>query len=144
LQNEKNIINSTEQHSAYAHIAARRNRPWKGEEEVRVAWVSALEAALAVHFDTERSNKDGSYNNVIIEFKAPGLFKGSKSSAKFKEAIDKRLLPYIQREAKNQVSPPPITSALRLTAITSVLPKCATALFTPSTLSHSPNMPLAW
>ncbi len=72
---------------------------------MRVAWVSALEAALNVHFDAERSKKDSSYNNVIIEFKAPGFFKGSKSSAKFKEAIDKRLLPYIQREAKKSGIP---------------------------------------
>lgn len=97
---------STAQHStAHAHIAARRNRPWQGEEEVRVAWVSALEAALNIHFDAERAKKDSSYNNVIIEFKAPGFFKGSKSSAKFKEATDQRLLPYIQREAKKSGIP---------------------------------------
>ncbi|NCN87971.1 MAG: N-6 DNA methylase [Gallionella sp.] len=91
--------------TAYAHIAARRNRPWQGEEEVRVAWVSALEAALNIHFDAERAKKDGSYNNVIIEFKAPGLFKGKKNSPKFKEATDQRLLPYIQREAKKSGIP---------------------------------------
>ena len=93
------IIDRTAQQMAYAHISARRKRPWKGEEEVRVAWVSALEAALNVHFDAERAKKDSSYNNVIIEFKAPGFFKGCKSSAKFKEAIEQRLLPYIRREA---------------------------------------------
>lgn len=92
-------IHSTAQQTAYTHIAARRKRPWKGEEEVRVAWVSALEAVLNVHFDAERAKKDSSYNNVIIEFKAPGFFRGSKSSAKFKEATEQRLLPYIQREA---------------------------------------------
>jgi len=91
--------------TAYAHIAARRNRPWQGEEEVRVAWVSALEAALNIHFDAERAKKDGSYNNVIIEFKAPGLFKGKKNSPKFKEATDQRLLPYIRREAKKSGIP---------------------------------------
>ncbi|MQY52452.1 N-6 DNA methylase [Rhodocyclus tenuis] len=80
-------------------MAARRRRPWCGEEEVRVAWVSALELVLNVHFDAERAKKDSSYNNVIIEFKAPGFFKGAKSSAKFKEATEKRLLPYIRREA---------------------------------------------
>jgi hypothetical protein len=61
--------------------------------------VSGLETAMGIHFDAERAKKDSSYNNVIIEFKAPGLFKGSKTSAKFKEATNKRLLPYIQREA---------------------------------------------
>jgi hypothetical protein len=84
---------------AYKAIAAKRNRPWKGEEEVRIAWVSALEAALNIHFDAERARKDSSYNNVIIEFKAPGLFKGSKCSAKFKEATEDRLLPYIKKDA---------------------------------------------
>ncbi|EGR4466707.1 SAM-dependent methyltransferase [Vibrio cholerae] len=96
----QNIISdSKSQHGAFTHISAKRNRPWKGEEEVRLAWVSALEAALGLHFDAERARKDCSYNNVIIEFKAPGYFKSSKSSAKFKEAIDERLLPYIKREA---------------------------------------------
>lgn len=84
---------------AFNHIAAKRKRPWQNEEEVRLAWVAGLEAAMGIHFDAERTKKDSSYNNVIIEFKAPGFFKGSKTSAKFKEATDKRLLPYIQREA---------------------------------------------
>lgn len=84
---------------AYLAIQSKRQRPWKGEEEVRIAWVSALEAATGLHFDAERAKKDSSYNHVIIEFKAPGLFKGSKSSAKFKEAVVERLLPYIQRES---------------------------------------------
>jgi hypothetical protein len=70
-----------------------------------MAWVSALETALNIHFDTERAKKDGSYRNVIIEFKAPGFFKGNKSSAKFKEATEKRLLPYIKREAKKSGIP---------------------------------------
>jgi len=85
---------------AYNQIAARRSRPWKGEEEVRIAWVSALEAALGVTFDAERAQKDSSYHNVIIEFKSPGAFNGSKHSPKFREAIYERLLPYIKREAE--------------------------------------------
>jgi hypothetical protein len=85
--------------SPFDRIDAKRNRPWANEEEVRLAWVAALEAGLDIHFDAERAKKDSSYNNVVIEFKAPGLFKGSKFSAKFKEATDKRLLPYIKREA---------------------------------------------
>ena len=92
-------------HVAYELIAAKRNRPWQGEEEVRIAWVSALEMVLGIHFDAERIKKDSSYNNVIIEFKAPGFFKGKKSSAKFKEATQARLLPYIQREAKKSGIP---------------------------------------
>ena len=85
---------------AFSAIQSKRQRPWQGEEEVRLAWVSALESAAGLHFDAERAKKDSSYNHVIIEFKAPGFFKGSKSSAKFKEATELRLLPYIQRESK--------------------------------------------
>nr|WP_315467653.1 N-6 DNA methylase [uncultured Undibacterium sp.] len=90
---------------AFKHIAAKRKRPWQNEEEVRLAWVAGLEAAIGIHFDAERAKKDSSYNNVIIEFKAPGLFKGSQTSAKFKEATQKRLLPYIQREAAKSGTP---------------------------------------
>lgn len=85
--------------TAFLEIAARRSRPWVNEAEVRLAWIGALEKALHIHFDAERAYKDGSYNNVIIEFKGPGLFKASKTSAKFKEATEQRLLPYIEREA---------------------------------------------
>jgi hypothetical protein len=90
------------QAAVYNAIQEKRNRPWANEEEVRLAWVSALESGLGVHFDAERAKKDSSYNNVIIEFKAPGLFNGSKSSPKFKEATDDRLLKYIKRAAKSQ------------------------------------------
>jgi hypothetical protein len=85
--------------TAFLVIQSKRQRPWQVEEEVRIAWITALEAATGLHLDAERDNKDSSYNHVIIEFKAPGLFKGSKASAKFKEATELRLLPYIQREA---------------------------------------------
>lgn len=90
---------------AFQHISARRDRPWANEEEVRLAWVGGLESALGIHFDAERAKKDSSYNNVIIEFKAPGLFKGSKFSPKFKEATEKRLLPYIKRDATESAIP---------------------------------------
>jgi len=82
---------------AYNHISERRDRPWSNEEEVRVAWVSGLEAALGVHFDAERARIDSSYNNVVIEFKAPGFFKAKKTSQKFREATEDRLLPYIKK-----------------------------------------------
>lgn len=88
------------QKAAFDRISVKRNRPWQGEEEVRLAWVPSLEEALGgISFDAERSNNDGRYNNVIIEFKGPGLFRSSQSSAKFKEALEDRLLPYIQRAA---------------------------------------------
>lgn len=93
---EKSLAANT----AYTAIQARRNRPWVNEEEVRLAWVSTLEAITGLHLDAERAKKDSSYNHVVIEFKAPGSFNGSKTSSKFKEATERRLLPYIQREAK--------------------------------------------
>jgi len=43
--------------TAYKHIATKRNRPWKNEEEVRIAWVAGLEKALDIHFDSERAKK---------------------------------------------------------------------------------------
>lgn len=85
--------------NAFAAISASRIRPWKGEEEVRIAWVSALQASLGMIFDAERAKNDLRYNNVIIEFKAPGLFNGSMKSPKFKEAMELRLLPYIKKAA---------------------------------------------
>lgn len=91
--------------SAFTQINERRQRPWSGEEEVRLAWVSALENVLGVHFDAERARVDSSYNNVIIEFKAPGFFRGSKASTKFLEATDNRLLPYIKRLAETRNIP---------------------------------------
>ena len=78
---------------AFRMIEERRMRPWQGEEEIRLAWVSALEAATGLHFNAERAREDSSYNNVIIEFKGPSLFRGSKASAKFIEATEERLLP---------------------------------------------------
>lgn len=89
----------------YEAIDDRRRRPWHNEEEVRVAWIGALETGLGIVFDAERGRKDGSYNNVIIEFKGPGLFRGSKSSPKFKEATEERLLPYIIAAADREGRP---------------------------------------
>lgn len=85
--------------TGFAYIEKRRTKPWRGEEEVRAAWVGALELECDELLDLERTRKDSSFNNVIIEFKAPGLFNGSKTSAAFRNASEKRLLPYIEREA---------------------------------------------
>jgi hypothetical protein len=84
---------------AYKAINHKRHLPWHGEEEVRLIWVSALEVATGFDFDAERRKLDSSFNNVIIEFKAPGLFHGKKNSTSFKEAMNKRLLPYIQKSS---------------------------------------------
>jgi hypothetical protein len=99
-------ITDIERKKVFDQINAKKQRPWQGEEEVRLAWISAIEVTLGIHFDAERARKDGSYNHVLIEFKAPGLFKGSKKSAKFKEATTQRLLPYILRESKKTGIPP--------------------------------------
>ena len=72
------------------------------EEEVRLAWVRALEAALGVVFDAERGKRDLSYNNVVIEFKGPGKFNGKTTSPAFQEAVHERLLLYIRRTAKKE------------------------------------------
>ena len=72
------------------------------EEEVRLAWVRALEATLGIAFDAERGKRDLSYNNVVIEFKGPGKFNGKIASPVFQEAIHKRLLPYISRTAEDE------------------------------------------
>mgnify|MGYP005751390451 CR=1 FL=1 len=96
---------SSVENLAYEKILEKKLRPWSGEEEVRIAWINALEESTGVHFDTERAKKDGSYNNIIIEFKAPGLFKGKKDSPKFKEAVQDRLLPYIIKESAKTKTP---------------------------------------
>jgi len=80
----------------------RRRKQWANEEEVRHAWMKGLEEALQIDLDAERAKRDSSYNNVVIEFKAPGLFKGSETSPKFTEATEGRLLKYIQRLAAEQ------------------------------------------
>jgi hypothetical protein len=84
----------------FEQINAKRQKPWRGEEEVRVAWVGAIESATGLYIHIERNKKDASLNHVIVEFKAPGLFNGKKESPKFVEATEQRLLPYIQRESK--------------------------------------------
>lgn len=83
-------------------LVNRRRKQWSNEEEVRHAWMKGLEEALQIDLDAERAKRDSSYNNVVIEFKGPGLFRGSDKSPKFIEATDDRLLKYIQRLAAEQ------------------------------------------
>ena len=64
----------------------RRRKQWVNEEEVRHAWMKGLEEALQIDLDAERAKRDSSYNNVVIEFKGPGLFKGSETSPKNNKA----------------------------------------------------------
>lgn len=80
----------------------RRRKQWLNKEELRHAWMKGLEEALQIDLDAERAKRDSSYNNVVIEFKGPGFFKGSETSPKFVEATDGRLLKYISRLASEQ------------------------------------------
>ena len=79
---------------------------WANEEEVRKSWLKHIENEIGISFHAERGRNDASYNQVIIEFKDKGLFKGSISSASFKEAIYDRLQKYIVRRAKEEGLPP--------------------------------------
>ncbi|QBZ82181.1 SAM-dependent methyltransferase [Hydrogenovibrio crunogenus] len=85
---------------AFNQINTKRQKPWSGEEEVRLAWIQAIEGATGLHLNAERDRKDASLNHVIVEFKAPRLFNGKKTSPKFIEATEQRLLPYIQTESQ--------------------------------------------
>ena len=79
---------------------------WANEEEVRKSWLKHIENDLGITFHAERGRNDASYNQVIIEFKDKGLFKGSTKSAAFQEAIHDRLHKYIPRRAKEEGIPP--------------------------------------
>ena len=82
------------------------SRPhWANEEEVRKSWLKHLENSLGVNFYVERERNDASYNQVIIEFKDKGLFRGSVNSAAFQEAIFDRLNKYILRRSKEEKIP---------------------------------------
>lgn len=72
---------------------------WSNEEELRKSWLKHIENDLGMTFHAERGRNDASYNQVIIEFKSPGFFKGSMKSASFIEAIDDRLFKYIRARA---------------------------------------------
>jgi len=80
----------------------RRRKQWVNEEEVRHAWMKGIEEVMRIDLDAERARRDSSYNNVVIEFKGPGLFRGSENSPKFIEALEGRLLKYISRLAAEQ------------------------------------------
>lgn len=84
-----------------------KDRPhWANEEEVRKSWLKHIENSTGIKFHAERGRNDASYNQVIIEFKDRGLFKGSVTSASFKEAIFDRLEKYIARRSTSEGLPP--------------------------------------
>lgn len=80
----------------------RDSRRWKTEAEVRNDWLRHLQNKLGIHFEIEQDRNDATYNQVIIEFKNKGLFNGSISSPKFREAVFDRLKPYIQSKAEKE------------------------------------------
>lgn len=84
---------------------AQDQHSWVNEEEVRKGWLKHIENELDITFHAERGRNDASYNQVIIEFKAPNLFKGNVKSAAFKEATDDRLFKYIRARAKKEGIP---------------------------------------
>lgn len=78
---------------------------WANEEEVRKGWLKHIENDLGITFHAERSRNDASYNQVIIEFKSKGFFKGSTTSPAFKEAVFDRLDKYIRNRSKKEGIP---------------------------------------
>ncbi len=72
------------------------------EEEVRLAWANTFSKMLGIYFKAERDRNDASYNQIIIEFKNKGMFKGRVGSAKFNEAIHDRLYKYILKKSKDE------------------------------------------
>lgn len=84
---------------------AQDQHSWANEEEVRKGWLKHIENELGITFHAERGRNDASYNQVIIEFKAPSLFKGNVKSAAFKEAINDRLYKYIRARSKKEGIP---------------------------------------
>lgn len=67
------------------------------EADVRDAWSKIITSSLGVMIHLEQGFKDLSFDNVVVEFKDKGLFHGNKSSLKFKEATEQRILKYINR-----------------------------------------------
>jgi hypothetical protein len=70
------------------------------EAELRDRWSTNFTRHFGIVLELEKGKTDARHHQLIIEFKAPGLFKGSADSAKFKEAVDDRLKKYIPRQAK--------------------------------------------
>lgn len=70
----------------------------KNESEIAQAFSSAL-IFSGIQLESERGRRDASYNNVVIEYKNLGFFKGSNKSEKFLGAVDTQLNKYIREKA---------------------------------------------
>ena len=95
---------SIETNNLFANLKKDRHA-WVNEEELRKGWLKHIENDLGITFHAERSRNDASYNQVIIEFKGPGFFKGSAKSASFIEAVHDRLFKYIRGRSKAEGIP---------------------------------------
>lgn len=51
---------------AFTQLESRKRKPWRGEEEVRYAWIKAIEDATGIQLHAERERKDASSNHIII------------------------------------------------------------------------------
>lgn len=69
------------------------------EEELRIAWTTTFDS-VGIEFHAERDKNDLVRNQVIIELKNKGYFKGRTTSPDFKNAVYDRLDKYIKRRAK--------------------------------------------
>lgn len=69
------------------------------EEELRIAWTTTFDS-VGIEFHAERDRNDLVRNQVIIELKNKGYFKGRTTSPDFKNAVYDRLYKYIKRRAK--------------------------------------------
>ena len=71
------------------------------EADIRQNWSELINKTLHVQgmIHEEEDFRDMSFENVVIEFKDKGLFNHSKTSSKFIEATENRLLKYINRWA---------------------------------------------
>ncbi|MBM4447545.1 MAG: hypothetical protein FJ023_09445 [Chloroflexi bacterium] len=77
------------------------------EEELRTAFVSAAISKLSIRdLKLERGRQDVRRNRVIIEFKDKGLFLGTKTSARFQEALNQLVDTYIPNQARQDSRKP--------------------------------------
>ncbi len=68
------------------------------EEGVRITWTTAF-SSVGIRFDAEVDRNDLRYNQVIIELKEQGSFRGKITSPNFRNAVYERLLKYIKARA---------------------------------------------
>ncbi len=69
------------------------------ETEVRDRFAGEIYAHFGITFRMERGDSDARLNRVILEFKDKGLFRGSPTSAKFRDAYSKLTKKYIPEQA---------------------------------------------